>query len=104
MGQLVCHHHPHLVAAVALEQRVEQDHSLGRAESGHVGVDASGPPAGIHLEYLPHAHPGGLGQLQDVRAHGTRRERGEPVEHRIQNHGSQRAQCRRHPHRPGGRR
>ena len=38
VGELVRDDDPHLVAAVAVEQRVEQHHALGRAEPGDVGV------------------------------------------------------------------
>ena len=58
VAQLVRHDDADLVAAVAVEQGVEQHDPLGRAEPGHVGVGRGGAPAGVDRVHLPHLDAG----------------------------------------------
>ena len=59
VGELVGDDDADLVAAVAVEQRVEQHHPLGRPEPGHVGVGGGRPAAGVDRVHLPHLDAGG---------------------------------------------
>ena len=92
MRELVSHDHADLVAVVAVEQRVEQDHPLGRAEPGDVGVGAGGASARVDRVHLPHLDAGRPRQLEHVGPRLPLGERGEVVEQRRQQHRGSRAQ------------
>ena len=91
-AELVRHHHADLVAAVAVEQRVEQDHPLGRPQPGHVGVGGGRPAAGVDRVDLPHLDAGGARQLEHVRARLALGQRREVVEHRVEHDRRERRQ------------
>ena len=99
VGELVRDHHADLVAAVAVEQRVEQDDPLGRAEPGHVGVGRGGPAAGVDRVHLPDLDSGRAGQLEHVGPRLALRERREVVEQRIEHDRRERRQDRAEQHR-----
>ena len=85
VGELVRDHDPDLVAGVAIEQRVEQHHPLGRPEAGHVGVGGGRAAAGVDLVDLAHARrrrrSASSSTSARVCALGQRRE---VVEHRVE--------------------
>ncbi len=91
--QLVRDHEPDLIAAVAVEQRVEQDHALGRAEPGDVSVGGRRAPARIDRIDLPDpARPAATRQLQHVGAGLPFGQRREIVEDRVQDDRRKRAE------------
>ena len=92
VGELVRDDDADLVAAVAVEQRVEQDDALGRPEPGHVGVGGGRPPARVDRVDLPDLDAGRSGQLEHVGARLALGQRREVVEDRVEHDRRERRQ------------
>ena len=84
VGELVRDHEPDLIAAVAVEQRVEENHPLSRPEPGYIRVRRRRAATRVDRVHLPHLHPCRARQLDHVVAGLPRRQRCEAVEHRIE--------------------
>ncbi len=87
--ELVGDDDPHLVAAVAIQQRVEQHDPLGQTESGHVGVGSGRTPARVDRVDLADLDVRDPRQLEHIRARLALGQRREVVEHRVQQHRSE---------------
>ena len=98
VGQLVGHHLALLVARELGQQVVVQDHPLGRAQAGDVGVGGGGAPAGVDLVHLPHLHAGSTRQLQHVGACRAGGQRLEAVEQRVEHDRPRVQEARRNDH------